>query len=201
MKSNTERKLKIGVITIVLLSMCLIFTSTVLAMSTLPIGDNIFKSGLISIKLGGIDGEKEYYFDNEHKLITENEYLFEPGITVEKKFFIENVAGNKGYDVYYKIYFDNIEGELANQIDICLTDDSSNIIYKGKASDFVKDNVITGLKPLSVFKNHNKHYYTISFHYPEECGNIGQGKILEFDLCARAVQTKNNPDREFEYKE
>ena len=201
MKSNTEKKLKIGIVVIVLLSICLIFTSTVLAMSTLSIGNNIFKTGMISIKLGGINNGEEYYFDDSHKLITENEFLFEPGITVEKKFFIENVAGNKGWDVYYKIYFDNIEGELANEIEVCLKDEYENVYFNGKAKDFVKNNVITAEKALSVVDNYNKHYYIISFHYPEECGNVGQGKILEFDLCAKAVQTKNNPNREFEYKE
>ena len=201
MNSNTEKKLKSGVIVIVLLSLCLVFTSTVLAMSTLPIGDNIFKTGLISIKLGGVNGNKEYYFDKNHKLITEDEYLFEPGSIVEKKFFIENIAGNKGYDVYYKIYFDNIKGKLANEIDICLKDEKGFVYFNGKAKDFVKNKVKTANNTLSVLNNHNKHYYTISFHYPEECGNVGQGKILEFDLCAKAVQTKNNPNREFEYKE
>ena len=201
MKSNTEKKFKIGIIIIGLLSMCLIFTSTVLAMSTLPIGDNIFKTGLINIKLGGTNGDSEYYFDDNHKLITENEYLFEPGITVEKKFFIENVGGNKGYDVYYKIYFDNIEGELANEIDVCLKDEHDNEYFNGKAKDFIRGNVLTANNTLSVLHNHNKHYYTISFHYPEECGNAGKGKALAFDLCARAVQTKNNPNKEFEYKE
>lgn len=201
MKSNTEKKFKVGIIIIGLLSMCLIFTSTVLAMSTLPIGDNIFKTGLINIKLGGINGDNEYYFDDNHKLITENEYLFEPGITIEKKFFIENVSGNKGYDVYYKIYFDNIDGELANEIDVSLKDENSVEYFNGKAKDFVEDNVLTAERSLSVLNNHNKHYYTISFHYPEECGNVGQGKALAFDLCARAVQTKNNPNKEFEYEE
>ena len=201
MKTNTERKLKSGIAIIVLLSISLIFTSTVLAMSVLPIPNNVFKTGFINIKLGGINGDKEYYFDDDHKLISENEYLFEPGITVEKKFFIENVAGNKGYDVYYKIYFDNIKGELADQIDICLKDDLDNVLYNGKASDFTKNNVISPDRALSVLDKQNKHYFSICFHYPEECGNVGQGKILEFDLCARAVQTKNNPNREFEYEE
>ena len=39
---------------------------------------------------------------------------------------------------------------------------------------------------------------TIAFHYPEEAGNETQELELSFELCADAVQTKNNPEQQFE---
>ena len=38
---------------------------------------------------------------------------------------------------------------------------------------------------------------TIRFHFPEESGNAQQSGSLTFELSAVAVQTKNNPDIEF----
>lgn len=197
--SKTSTKLNKGIVAIIALSICLVFTSVVLALSTIPVDNNIFKTGLIHIMLGGVDEDgSEYYFDDTHKLITENEYLFEPGITVEKKFFIENKGGIKGYDVYYKIYFENVSGKLDDQLEITLKDADDNVLYNGIARDFTKEVSLTSFNSLSTVIGSNKHYLTISFHYPEECGNIGQGEILQFDLVAKAVQTKNNTEKEFD---
>lgn len=195
--SSVNKKLNIKIVIIIVLSILLLFNSTVLAFSTLPIENNIFKTGIIDIRLGGVkDNLEEYIYDNEHKLISDNEYLFEPGITVEKKFFIENCAGDKGWDVYYKIYFDNVKGKLADELIISLKDLDGNIYFEGKPIEFVEDNVLSFDRPLSA-QGINKHYYIISFYYPKECGNVKQGEILEFDFCAKAVQTKNNTNREF----
>ena len=38
---------------------------------------------------------------------------------------------------------------------------------------------------------------TVLFHYPKEAGNATQMQSLSFRLMADAVQTKNNPSREF----
>ena len=39
---------------------------------------------------------------------------------------------------------------------------------------------------------------TVYFYFPEETGNSAQNLTLTFDLCADAVQTKNNPNKLFE---
>ena len=38
----------------------------------------------------------------------------------------------------------------------------------------------------------------IVFHFPESYGNATQGLDLSFVACADAVQSTNNPNREFE---
>ena len=42
-----------------------------------------------------------------------------------------------------------------------------------------------------------KRVLTARFYYPPTSGNEGQNQIMAFDLCADAVQTKNNPYRLF----
>lgn len=189
-----------GVIVIIFLSLCLVFTSTVLALSVLPIDNNILKTGVIDIELGVTKDGRDYILGEENKLISEDEYLFEPGITVEKKFFIQNGGKDYNWEVYYKIYFANVKGELADELEITLKDENGNTYFSGRASEFVEENtekVLTFKEPL---EKGGRHYYIISFHYPENGSNIGQGKILEFDFCAKAVQSKNNPKGEFEYR-
>lgn len=195
--SDTNKKLRFKVAVIIFLSLCLVFNSAVLAMSTLPIDNNIFRTGIINIELGCIDSNgKEYYLDKNNKLIKENESMFGPGVTIEKKFFIENCGGSRGWDVYYKIYFENIKGKLANEIDIELKDEYGKTVFKGKPVDFVEKKVLTFDRPLRAIGN-TKHYYVISFHYPENVESVESGQALEFDFCAKAVQTKNNKYREF----
>lgn len=196
--SSVKSKLNYKILAIVLLSIGLLFTSTVLALSTIAVNNNIFKTDFINIKLGWVDKNKEaHYFDKDNKLINENEFLFEPGISVEKNFFIENKSSDS---VFYKIYFDNVSGSLEDELVITVKDSNGDIYYKGTPRNFVNNSELKVAKdPLE--PNNNRHYYTISFHYPEECGNRGQGQVLEFDFCAKAVQTRNNTNREFRYGE
>ena len=39
---------------------------------------------------------------------------------------------------------------------------------------------------------------TMILHFPESAGNETQNLTLSFVICADAVQTKNNPEREFD---
>ena len=210
--NSVSRKLNISVLIITVLSLCLVFTSVVLALSVAEVPNNIFTTGIIKIELGGVirddQGviEEEYVFDENNVLINpdtekypnQTSYLFEPGMRVEKEFYVANVAGEKGWDVYYKLFFKNIRGKLANEIMIILTDENGTELFNDVASRFIEDNANTYDKPLSAIKGNNKHYYKIMFYYPEDSNNVGQGEALEFDFCAMAVQTKNNIEKEYE---
>lgn len=209
--NNISRKLNKGVFIITVLSLCLVFTSIVLALSVAEVPNNIFTTGVIKIELGGVIRDEqgaikeEYILDENNVLINpdvekysnQTNYLFEPGMRVEKEFYVANVGGEKGWDVYYKLFFKNIRGKLANEIVITLTDEDGTKLFDDVASKFREDIVNTYDKPLSVNKNDNKHYYKIMFYYPETSDNVGQGQALEFDFCAMAVQTKNNTNKEF----
>lgn len=178
-KTKTAKKLTGSVITIIALSVCLAITTFALVYSTVAVDNNLFQTGVIKINLN--DGKP---------VIEEHEFLFEPGMTVEKDFFIEN---NSTWDVYYKLYFENIEGGLADVLEVQVID-GDKTLFSGTAAELTKTNM--GAAD-DILKFHERRDLQIVFHFPEEAGNAAQNLDLTFDFCADAVQTKNNPNRLF----
>ena len=179
-KTKTAKKLTGSVAAIVILAVCLCITTFALVYSTVAVDNNLFQTGTIKINLNG-----------GQPVITEHEYLFEPGMTVEKEFFIENQGT---WDVYYKLYFDNIEGGLSDVLDVAIRD-GDRILFTGKIADLTKAKV--GAAD-DILKLKERRELTISFRFPETAGNEVQNLYLSFDLKADAVQTKNNPQRLFD---
>jgi len=181
MKSNnTSRKLAVSVATIVLLAICLCITTFALMWAVVSKDNSLFHTGTVKINLN--DG---------NPVIQEHEFLFEPGMTVKKDFFIENQST---CDVYYKLYFDNVEGGLADVLEIAIYQEDT-VLFEGKASELIKENVGAAN---DVLKMNERKNLTIYFHFPEEAGNTEQDKQLTFDMKADAVQTRNNPDKRFD---
>ncbi len=178
--NKTAKKLTASVAAVIVLAICLCITTFALVYSTVAVNNNLFQTGKIKIDLNG-----------GQPVITEHEYLFEPGMTVEKPFYIENLGT---WDVYYKLYFDNIEGSLADVLDVEILN-GDTVLFGGKIADLTKEKVGAAE---DILKLNERRDLTISFHYPEEAGNSGQAQYLSFDLKADAVQTKNNPNRLFE---
>lgn len=176
----TSKKLTAGLILLVVLSSALCLTTFALVYSTISVENNIFKTGSIQINLN--DGKP---------VIEEQEFRFEPSMTVEKEFFIEN---NSTWSVYYKIYFGNVEGGLADVLQITVSD-GDKILYQGTANELSRAGVLAADDELAIGE---RRTLTVSFTFPEGAGNAAQDQILKFDLCADAVQTKNNPDRLFD---
>lgn len=179
-QTGTAKKLTASVVAIVLLAICLCITTFALLYSMVAVENNLFETGEVKINLN--DGKP---------VIEEHEFLFEPGMTVEKDFTIENEST---CDVYYRLYLENLEGGLADVLDISIRD-QERVLYSGKAADLTREQSSAMQDAL---KLHEKRELTISFHFPEETGNSGQDLYLSFDLKADTVQTKNNPDRLFE---
>ena len=179
-QNKTAKKLTASVAAVIVLAICLCITTFALVYSTVAVNNNLFQTGKIKIDLNG-----------GQPVITEHEYLFEPGMMVEKPFYIENLGT---WDVYYKLYFDNIEGSLADVLDVEILD-GDTVLFGGKIADLTKEKVGAAE---DILKLNERRDLTISFHYPEEAGNSGQAQYLSFDLKADAVQTKNNPNRLFE---
>lgn len=162
-----------------LFTVCLGITTLALYLATVSVYDNVFQTGSIKINLN--DG---------NPIIEEHEFLFKPGMSVTKEFFIEN----KGtWDVYYKLYFDQTEGGLANVLEVTVHH-GDDVLYHGLASEFNKKNVDAVSQ---VLKLNEKQDLTMTFYYPEASSNETQNLSLTFNLCADAVQTKNNPNKEF----
>lgn len=178
-EKSIQKKIKAQIITIIVLLLCLIITTFALVYSTLTLEDNYFKTGLVDINLN--DGKP---------VISEHEFLFEPGMTVKKDFFIEN---NSTWSVYYKLYFDHVDGGLADVLEITVKD-GDDTLYSGTAASLSREKSAVCDDVLSVSQKKNLSIY---FHYPEGAGNKTQDQTLTFDFRADGVQTKNNPQKSF----
>lgn len=178
-ESKTAKKLTGGIITIIVLAICLCITTFALVYESVSVEDNTFHTGEVSINLN--DGKP---------VIREHEFLFEPGMTVKKDFFIEN---DSTWDVYYRLYLDEVSGGLADVLTVTIQD-GDRVLYSGTANDLTRENVAAAD---DVLKIGQRRELTVVFHYPETAGNSTQNLDLTFTLCAEATQTKNNPDKLF----
>lgn len=179
-KTATARKLTAGIIAIIVLSVCLCITTFALIYASVTIDNNLFETGTIKINLN--DGEP---------VITENEFLFEPGMTVEKDFFVKNEST---WAVYYRLYLDNVSGGLSDILEITIKD-GETVLWQGTAKELTRNKVSAARDELTVGERKDLKIY---FHYPPDSGNRGQNLALSFNLCAEATQTKNNSNKEFD---
>ena len=178
--TNTAKKLTGGIITIIVLAICLCFTTFALVWATVSVENNLFHTGSVDINLN--DGKP---------VIHEIEFIFEPGMTVKKEFFIEN---NSTWSVYYKIYFDNVSGGLGDVLRITVKD-GEKTLYTGTANELNRQSVTAAD---DILQMKEKKTLTVVFYYPEDKGNDTQNLDLSFTICADATQTKNNPNRLFD---
>ncbi len=178
---DKAKKLSLSIGTLIVLCLCLSITSFALGMTVYEVKDNTFRTGGIEIDLNG-----------GKPVITADEFLFEPGMTVEKPFYIKN----KGtWAVYYKLYFSQVSGNLGDILDVTILNEDGEELLSGKLSALTEKNVAALENELEAGERQNMK---IRFHFPEEEGNKSQGSSLTFELSAVAVQTKNNPDKEFD---
>lgn len=178
--STTSKKLTASVTAVIILAVCLCITTFALVWATVSVEGNFFHTGTVKINLN--DGKP---------VIEEHEFLFEPGMTVKKDFFIENQST---WDVYYKLYFTDVDGGLADVLDITVKD-GDKILYQGLAGDLIKEKV--GAAD-DILKLNERRNLTVYFYFPEEAGNSAQNLVLTFSMKADAVQTKNNPNKLFD---
>lgn len=178
---NEPKKLNISIATLVVLFLCLCVTAFALAYAMLRVDNNVFETGEIDIDLNG-----------GKPVIEADEFLFEPGMTVEKSFYIKN---NGTWAVYYKLYFSNVKGDLGDVLDVTIENADGNVLLQGKLSKLNRHNVPVAEDELQVGERRDM---TIIFHFPEDAKNTAQSDNVSFALSALAVQTKNNDGKEFE---
>ena len=179
-ESKLSKKLQAGVCILIVLTLCLCVTTFALVYSSVSVDNNLFKTGKVSIDLNG--GEP---------IVTENEFSLQPGDTVKKDFYIQN---NSTDSVYYKLFFEDVSGSLSSLIEIKILY-GDKILYSGTATSLSKNTVVAADDILSIGE---KRTLTAVFYLPEDTGNAMKSGLLSFVLCAEAVQSKNNPDREFD---
>lgn len=166
-------------LTLALLIFGLCVTAYAISEASVTVSDSYFQTGSVKVELNG--GEP---------VIREGELIFAPGTTVVKNFYIENRGT---CDAYYKIYFDHVNGELADTLEVSIQDGDLTV-FEGTIARLTRSNVNAADQAL---KAGEKKDLTISFHLPQNTQNAAQDQSLSFDLCAEAVQAKNNSDRRF----
>ena len=179
-ENKTAKRLTGGIIAIVALAVCLCITTFALVYASVSVENNLFHTGKVKINLN--DGKP---------VIREHEFIFEPGMTVKKDFFIENESS---WDVYYRIYLENVSGGLKDVLEITVKD-GDRALYSGTASELTQQNVTAADDTLKIGQKRN---LTVYFHFPEDKGNETQNLDLTFTMCTEATQTKNNPNRLFD---
>ena len=180
---SSAKKISIRILVIVTVLVCMFTVAYAAVVLSDTVEDNYFHTGTVEINLN--DGKP---------VITADEFLFEPGMTVVKDFFLENKST---WAVYYKLYFSNVEGALGDVLEISIYPEGEpeNVLFSGVMSRMTRLRVKAAEDALAVGE---EKWFTIAFHYPEEAGNETQELELSFELCADAVQTKNNPEQQFE---
>ncbi len=172
-----NKKLQINVVTLLLLCLGLCITSFAIATKiSYDVRNNYFHTGIIDIDLNG-----------DNPIIPE--CLIGPGMTAKREFYIRN---NGSGDVFYKLYFKEIEGKLGDVLEITIyeKDSPETVLFnKEKISDLVDTD---RLKIAGELKRGQEQEWIAEFHFPEDAGNEYKGESLEFKMSAIAVQTKNN---------
>lgn len=178
-ETKTAKKLTGGIVAIVILAICLLITTFALVYASVSVENNLFHTGKIKINLNG-----------GKPVIREHEFIFEPGMTVKKDFFIEN---DSTWDAYYRLYLDDVSGGLGSVLKITVKD-GDKVLYSGTANELTEKNTVAADDTLKIGQRRN---LTVYFYYPENEGNNTQNLDLTFTMCAEATQTKNNPNKLF----
>lgn len=177
-QKQIRKKLTASVVTMVILAFGLCVTTFALVYSIVTVDNNRFQTGTVKINLNG-----------GKPVIEDHEFLFEPGMTVKKDFFIENDSTGT---VYYRLYFAGVSGDLADVLEVTVKD-GNKTLYSGTPTQLENTQAADDLLAVG-----QRRTLTMYFHFPEATGNSAQAKDLTFTLCADATQTKNNPQRLFD---
>ena len=212
--SLNMKKLLISIIIIIIFMVCFVSTTFALIYNKVTVEDNYYQTGVVKVSISELQKiDKEDINDSlpinsDSNDIELKDFLFEPGMTVVKAFTVKNESS---CDVYYRLYLDELEGDLADVIEITITIDDddndssndtilfSNVIASNLSKDSINDDDFIKDNPNSVdeLEEGESKSYKIYFHYPSDSNNSGQDKSLSFKLSVEATQTKNNTDREF----
>ncbi len=179
-QNKTAKRLTASVVIIILLCICLAVTTFALVYSMVSVDDNLFVTG--TVQINRTDGKP---------VIKDNEFLFEPGMTVKKDFFVKNESS---CDIYYRLYFQNVSGGLADVLEVKICD-GDKVLFEGTPAELNRTAVGAADDILRLNEIRELQIY---FHFSEEAGNEAQNLFLNFDFAADATQVKNNVNKEFD---
>ncbi len=184
---KTYRKLMVRICLIMLLLLAMAVTTFAYVNSVLRVTDNTFSTGIVDIDLNG--GNPII-----HKIAgTGNGGFVEPGGTYIADFYVKNNSSDP-FGVYYKLFFTDISGGLADVLEVSIyTDDGATLLEKGTVWS-----INESIEAMGHLEHGETRWYTVHFHYPEEAGNATMGMSLDFNMEAEATQANNNPDMLFD---
>ena len=178
-RSRTKRKIYLSIVSITLLFAMLVGVTYALFHRTLTIEDNFFATGYVRIDL-----------NNGERVFTGDELNLAPGEKITKPMTLKN---NSSGPVYYMIYLENINGSLIDALIFNIYD--GGILVKSiSLADFSENNALISDKP---FEMGAKKTFLIEAIMGPCAGNDYQDNFVTFDFVARAVQSRNNPNKEF----
>ncbi|MDO4290961.1 MAG: TasA family protein [Eggerthellaceae bacterium] len=138
--------------------------------------ENQFATGSVSVSLvGGFD-----------------EVNIEPGKTVIEDFAVSNTGS---VDSYWRMYLQDLQGDLADALEVTVLDEQGTVLYQGDALSLDRGTAFAqGAEALFPGESET---FTVQVHMCEGAGNGYQGTCVTFDVGVDAVQARNNEGREF----
>lgn len=127
---------------------------------------------------------------NDGKSLMEISTILSPGETWSKHASIENTG--KG-SVYYRFYLIDMEGELKDDIQLCVML-NGNVCFEGMATDFNVKNAVVCDEELK--KGEKADILVVVFLSDDNSVN-DKSANFSFNIKVDAVQSKNNPDKVF----
>ncbi len=135
-------------------------------------------------------GEIKLNLNDGKPVIETYGYVFEPGLLVQREFFLEN---NGNMSAFYRIYLEDVAGDLADLLLITIKD-GDEVVCSGTANQLRRDTV---LPAPSTLQGGERRTLTALFYLPFGVTNEAQNRTLTFTLCADASQTTGNPNQLF----
>ena len=129
-------------------------------------------------------GEVKIDLNNGEVIFEKNALNIEPNQTIIRDFTVKNIGTA---DCYYKVYLEDIKGELANQIIFEIYDEDKKMIKKVKPSNFTVNNAID-LKEL--LTPQEEVAFIVNAYLPKQSGNEYQKSEVTFSVVAEAIQSK-----------
>ncbi len=177
--SGISKKIFINITAMVVLVIMLTGTTFALYSSSVAVRDNELYTGYVEINL------------NDNRTVFDLGSLrLEPSTMVTRPLTIKNVSSTP---IYYEIYMENVNGALAQATLFHIYDDGQ-LIKTVTAKEFTADNPLISEEPMAVGAENT---YQIEAVMNRGAGNSYQDTLITFDFVAVAVQSKNNPNREF----
>ncbi len=167
------------IVTVVLLVCGLTITSIALASSIAQISNNRFSMSM-GVEIAINDGKP---------VVDVTDMVYEPGGTYRSEFPVSNLST---FDVWYRVYFTDVEGVLKDYISVTIKEADGTILCNGMMNELSSDKVAVS----SLAAGEKKTLY-IEFSFSPDTGNDAQGKTASFNITANATQKPNNPNMDF----